>query len=88
MPNQCIVDQRKQIRACAERLQADPAVTHTDVLAPTEDPSGRWTLEISLQAGTPLLPRLQRMLAESGLSVMECEFRSKFDHRRVIARRF
>ena len=88
MPNQCIVDERKEIRAVAERLDHHPAVAAVDVIDPNTDPSGMFTLEVTLEIGTPLLPRLQRILADGGLSVMECEFRSKFDHRRVIARKF
>ena len=87
MTNQCIVEQRKQIRAVADRLSADPAVGCVDAIAPNHDPSGTWTLEISLMPGSPLLPRLQRELADAGLSVHECTFRRSFDHRRVIARR-
>ena len=88
MSSGCIVDERKQIRAVAERLDHHPAVGCVDVIAPNQDPSGAWTLEVSLMPGTPLLPTLQRILADGGLSVMECTFRQSFDHRRVIARKF
>lgn len=50
----CTVDKRQRVHRARDRLEAHTLVVGAAVLAPAEDPTARWTLELTLDAaGVP-----------------------------------
>jgi len=82
----CAPDRRSKLKAAAEHINADPTVAAVDIVAPAEDPTGRWTIEATTSG--PLRPALLQTVAAHALAVDEVSHKAGYSARRVLIRPF
>ena len=79
----CTVEQRNRARRVIQQLGDHPAVIGCDLVSPTTDPSGCWTIEIALDAdGLP--PEILSLLAAAELTIRDVGPRQSWWHCVVI----
>ena len=64
----CTVEQRNKARRVIQQLGERPDVIGTDLISPAIDPSGRWTIEIALDADG-LSPEIVSLLGEAEMTI-------------------
>lgn len=75
----CTVEKRNRARRVIQQLGERPDVIGTDLVSPAIDPSGRWTIEIALDAdGLP--PAIVSLLAEAELTIRDVGPRQSWCH--------
>jgi len=75
----CTVEQRNKARQVIQQLGERPDVIGTDLVSPAIDPSGRWTIEIALDAdGLP--PAIVSLLAEAEMTIRDVGPRQSWWH--------
>jgi hypothetical protein len=71
------LDARDQARATIARLAGRPEVLGTDLVDPDTDPTGRWTVEIAIDADA-VPPAVLQILADEGLSIYDAGPRAEW----------
>jgi hypothetical protein len=71
------LDARDQARGALARLSGRPDVIGTDLIAPDTDPTGRWTIEIAIDADA-IPPAVAEILSHQGLSIREAGPRAEW----------
>jgi len=75
----CIVENRNRARRVIQELGKRPDVLGTDLVSPAIDPSGRWAIEIALDAdGLP--PKIVTLLAEAKMTIRDVGPRQSWWH--------
>lgn len=75
----CIVEQRNRARRVIQQLGDWPDVIGTDLVSPAIDPSGRWTIEIALDAdGLP--PEIVSLLGHAEMTIRNLGPRQSWWH--------
>lgn len=80
----CAPATRSKLKSAAEHIHADPTVAAVDLLAPAEEPTGRWTIEVTTTG--PLRPALLRTIAVHGLAVGSAAPKAAHSARRALLR--
>jgi hypothetical protein len=82
----CVADRRQQARAAVAAVEHHPAVLSVDWLAPTEDPTNAWTLELLIDEGERGVPSaVLRDLAAHDFAVRTVAPRHPYRHVVAIA---
>ena len=71
------LDARDQARGALARLSGRPEVLGHDLVAPDVDPTGKWTVEIAIDADA-IPPAVAEILSDQGLSIREAGPRAEW----------